>query len=95
MNLVILLCYKFVARNHSTANSNLDAQFLDALQEAFEQNETSAVFKPHIKKIKSAFYEAQRSVKKRITDASNNTVVKEEDEGNIFEILESMREKRP
>ena len=40
--------------------------------------------------MKSAFYEAQRSVKKRITDVSNNTVVEQEDEKNIFEILESM-----
>ena len=46
---------------------NKDAKFLDALEDVFESNEISDIFKPHIKKIKSAFYEAQKSVKKCIT----------------------------
>ena len=46
---------------------NKDAKFLDAFQNAFEANETSVVFKPHFTKLKAAFYEARRSVKKRIS----------------------------
>ena len=38
--------------------------------------------------MKATFYEARRSVKTRITDVSNNTVVEKEDEENIFEILD-------
>ena len=64
----------------SDPSINQDAKFLDALHDVFEQNETSTVFKTHIKKMKAAFYEARRSVKKRITDVSNNTVVEQEDE---------------
>ena len=40
--------------------------------------------------MKSAFYEAWKSIKKCIREAHNNTVVKEEDEGNIFDILQNM-----
>ena len=46
---------------------NKDAKFLDALQNFFEANETSVIFKPHLKKMKAAFYKAQRSVKKHIS----------------------------
>ena len=59
----------------SDRSINQDAKFLDALHDVFEQNKTSTIFKTHIKKMKVAFYEARRSVKKRITDVSNNTVV--------------------
>ena len=51
---------------------NKDAKFLDALQNVFEANETSVIFK-------SAFYEARESIKKRIKEAHNTTVAKEED----------------
>ena len=64
---------------------NKDAKFLDAFQNAFEANETSVGFTPPLKKMKAAFYEARRSVKKRIRAASSNTVLEQEDEGNIFD----------
>ena len=74
---------------------NKDAKFLDALQLVLEENDTSVIFKPHLKKLKSAFYEARRSIKKRIQDSNfandtNNTAFEDEDEGNIFEVLENM-----
>lgn len=69
---------------------NKDAMFLDALQKVFEENETSVIFKPHLKKMKSAFYEARKGIKKRIKEAHNNTVVEQEDEGNIFDIIQNM-----
>ena len=40
--------------------------------------------------MKSAFYEARKSVKKRIKEAHDNTDVEQEDEGNIFDILQNM-----
>ena len=43
---------------------NKDAKFLDVLQKVFEDNETSLMFKPHLTKVKSAFYETRRSMKK-------------------------------
>ena len=76
----------------SDPSINQDTKFLDALHDVFEQNETSTVFKTHIKKMKAAFYEAQRSVKKRITDVGNNTVVEQEDKANIFEIVDGIWE---
>ena len=45
---------------------NKDAKFLDAVHNVFEANEIGIIFKPHLKKMKAAFYEARRSVKKRI-----------------------------
>ena len=69
---------------------NKDAKFLDALQNVFEANETSVIFKPHLKKMKAPFYEAQRSVKKRIKEAHGNTIIEQEDKGSIFDIIENM-----
>ena len=69
---------------------NKDAKFLYALQNVFEANETSVIFKPHLKEMKAAFYKARRSVKKRIKEAHNNTIIEQEDEGSIFDILENM-----
>ena len=43
-----------------------------------------------LKKKKAAFYEARRSVKKRIKEAHSNTIIEQEDEGSIFDILENM-----
>ena len=40
--------------------------------------------------MKAAFYEARRSVKKRIRDTNPNTDIEQEDDENIFEILENM-----
>eukprot|EP00795_Rhopilema_esculentum_P002492 gene2492-18155_t len=45
---------------------NKDAKFLDALQLVLEENYPSVIFKPHLKKLKSAFYEARRNTKKRV-----------------------------
>ena len=65
---------------------NKDVKSLDVLQNVFEANETSVIFKPHLKKMKAAFYEARRSVKKRIKEAHSNTIIDQEDEGNIFDV---------
>ena len=43
---------------------NKNAKVLDAFQNVFEANETSLIVKPHLKKIKAAFYEARMIVKK-------------------------------
>ena len=43
-----------------------NTKFLDNLQKKFEDNETSPMFKSQLNKVKSAFYEARRNVKKRI-----------------------------
>ena len=69
---------------------NKDAKFLDALQNVFKANETSVIFKPHLKKMKAAFYEARRSVKMHIKEAHSNTIIEQEDEDSIFDILENM-----
>ena len=58
---------------------NKDVKFLDNLRKVFEGNETSIMFKPHLNKVKSAFYEARRSVKKRILTEltlTNNEITK-------------------
>ena len=68
---------------------NKDGKFSDALQHVFESIETSDIFKPH-KKTKPVFYKARRSVKKRITNVINITDLEQEDEGDIFDILENM-----
>ena len=52
--------------------------------------ETSVISKPHLKKMKAAFYEAWRSVKKPIKEAHSNSSIEQEDEGSIFDILENM-----
>ena len=39
---------------------------MDNLQKKFEDNETSPMSKLQLSKVKSAFYEARRNVKKRI-----------------------------
>ena len=69
---------------------NEDAKFLDALKDVSEGIETSDIFIPHIKKMKSVFYETRISVNKRFTTDVINTSVEQEDEESIFDILESM-----
>ena len=44
---------------------NKDAKFLVNLQKVFEDDETSLKFKPHLNKMKSAFYEASVVQKKK------------------------------
>ena len=60
-----------------------------------EENDTSIIFKPILKKLTATFYEARRSIKKRTkdntsNDANVNAVVDLEDEESIFNILENM-----
>ena len=43
-----------------------DAKFLDALQDVFESNEISHIFKLHPKEMKSAFYEAHREMLRNV-----------------------------
>ena len=76
---------------------NKDASFLDAIQKVFEENDTSILFKPHLNKMKLTFYEARRSVKKRIitsnanqTPETNVADIMREDDNNIFDILQNM-----
>ena len=72
---------------------NKDAKFLDDLQKVFQNNETSTQFKPHINKIKAGFYEARRSLKKRIVNKASETEqarLANEDDGNIFDVLNDM-----
>jgi hypothetical protein len=75
---------------------NKDAKFLDDLQKLFQDNETSLQFKPHLNKIKAGFYEGRRSLKKRIitktksTDQENLSEITNEDDGNIFDVLQNM-----
>ena len=47
-------------------NINKDARFLDAIKKALEDYETSTVFKPHTTKMKLAFVDARRSLKRTI-----------------------------
>ena len=75
---------------------NKDAKFLEDLQNIIQNHETSVQFKPHLNKIKNGFYEARRSLKKRIVNKTNETgqaipsEIDNEDDGNIFEVLNNM-----
>ena len=72
----------------SDKNINKDARLLDAIQKAFNDNESSVLFKPHAKKVKAAFIEASRSVKKRIKQAKSDATMQESDEErNIFDLI--------
>lgn len=65
-------------------------KFLNALEDMFDSIETINIFKPHLKKMKPVFYEAQRSVKKHVANVSNIADLEQKDEWNIFDILENM-----
>ena len=72
----------------SDENINRDARLLDAIQKVFNDNESSVLFKPHAKKMKAAFTEARRSVKKRIKQAkSEATMQKSDEERNMFDLF--------
>ena len=43
---------------------NKDARFLEQIQSLLLENDTSDVFKPHIKKMFAAFFDSRKSVKK-------------------------------
>ena len=47
-------------------DSNYDACFLDAYQRILEEYETSQYFKPHLAKMKGAYFEGRRAAKKRL-----------------------------
>ena len=78
-------------------NINKYAQFLDAIKKAFDEYETSAVFKPHTTKTKLAFVDARRSLKRRIKKTKSDIVEESErgeadsqesdEEINLFDIL--------
>ena len=63
---------------------NREAKFLDDLQKVFEDNGTCLMLKPHLSKMKSAFYEARRSVKKIIL-TENNINKQQKDKENVNE----------
>ena len=56
-------------------NINRNARLLDAIQKTFNDNESSVLFKLHTNKMKAAFIEARRSVKKRIKQAKSETTM--------------------
>ena len=78
-------------------NINKDARFLDAIKKAFDEYETSAVFKPHTTKMKLAFVDPRRSLKRRIKKTENDAVEESErgeadshesdEERNMFDTL--------
>ena len=78
-------------------NINKDARFLDAIKKAFDEYETSTVFKPHTTKMKLAFVDARRSLKRRIKKTKSDIVEESErgeadsqesdEEINLFDIL--------
>ena len=75
--------------------------FLDEFQKVLEKNETSVLFKPRLNKMKVTFFEARRNLKKRITakiqsrqregePEQQRTDIMDEDDNNIFEMLQNM-----
>ena len=68
---------------------NKDASFLEQIKSLLLENDTSDVLKPHIKKMLAAFFDARKSVKKRISKKTCKNIVMEDDE-NIFERLKDM-----
>ena len=77
------------------ANINQDARFLEAIENVLAENETSIMLKPFVTKIKMAFVEGRRSVKKRITTSSNNTQnvednICDDEERNFLDVFENI-----
>ena len=72
-------------------NINKDAQFLDAIKKAFDEYETSTVFKLHTTKMKLAFVDARRSLKRRIKKTESD--VMEESERGEADSQESDEER--
>ena len=78
-------------------NINKDARFLDAIKKAFDEYDTSTVFKPHTTKMKLAFVDPRRSLKRRIKKTENDAVEESErgeadshesdEERNMFDTL--------
>ena len=68
----------------SDSEMNRDAKFLDNLQKVFKDNGSCLMLKPHLNKMKSAFYEARRSVKKIIL-TENNINKQQKDKENVNE----------
>ena len=69
-----------------------DAKFLVNLQKVFEDDETSLKFKPHLNKMKSAFYEARCSAEKKkellkLSLINNEMQANPENESIFFKLL--------
>ena len=70
-----------------------DAKFLVNLQKVFEDDETSLKFKPHLSKMKSAFYEASVVQKKKKKESlklsliNNEMQANPENESNFLKLL--------
>ena len=71
---------------------NKDARFLEQIQALLLENDTSDDFKPHLKKLLATFFDARKSVKKRIAEKTGRDIVMEnmEDQENIFVLLKDM-----
>ena len=59
---------------------NKDARFLEQIQSLLLENDTSDVFKPHIKKMLADFFDARKSIKKSISEKTDKNIVMEDDE---------------
>ena len=87
----------FLVRISNDDNINKDARFLDAIKKAFDEYETSTVFKPQTTKMKLAFVDARRSLKRRIKKTESDFVEGSErgeadsqdsdEERNLFDTL--------
>ena len=60
--------------------NNKDARFLEQIQSLLLENDTSDVFKPHIKKMLADFFDARKSIKKSISEKTDKNIVMEDDE---------------
>ena len=70
---------------------------MDAIKEAFDEYETSTVFKPHTTKMKLAFADARPSLKRRIKKTESDVVEESrrgeansresDEERNLFDTL--------
>ena len=63
-------------------NINKDARFLDAIKKAFDEYETSTVFKPHTTKMQLTFVDARRSLMSRIKKTESD-VLEESERGEV------------
>ena len=86
-------------------NINKDARFLDAIKKAFDEYETSTVFKLHTTKMQLAFVDARRSLKRRIKKTESDVVEesewkeadsqKSDKERNLFDKLRNYKPSFP
>ena len=67
---------------------NKDARFLEAIENVLADNETSMMLKPFVTKIKMAFVDGRRSVKRRICNMQNNEDSIYDEERNFLDVFD-------